>query len=243
MKDRVSIILVSPQKGENIGFVARAMMNFGLSDLRIVSPRDGWPNKDADATAVKAVSILENASIFGSFADAVSDLNYTYVTTARSRDMNKNTIESFDLSDDIKQRFESGVYKIGIVFGPERSGVDNDVVSLSNKIVHIPIGSDFASLNLGMAAGVICYEIVKLASYSFVSKDNSKNLASHSDIKNLIYRLDMMLQESNFYQVSEKRDLMLQNLNSVISRVDALTKNEVNTLIGMFRSLYEYRQR
>ena len=241
MKNKISVILVSPQKGENIGFVARAMLNFGLSDLRIVSPRDGWPNKDANATAVKAISILDSAKIFDNFAIAVSDLNYVYVTTARSRKINKPTIESIDLSQDVKQRFESGISKIGVVFGPERSGVLNDVLSLCNKIVHIPVSGDFASLNLGMAAGIICYEVTKLLNASLDYQENKQNLASYAETSNLLHRLDQMLQESNFYQVPEKRVIMLHNLNSVFSRIDLLTKNEVNTLIGIFRSLYEHQ--
>lgn len=238
MKNNISIILVSPQKGENIGFVARAMLNFGLSDLRIVSPRDGWPNSSADATAVKAISILENAKIYDTFHDAISDLHYTYVTTARNRNINKESISSRDISNNIKKNISSGYKNIGIVFGPERSGVDNDVLSMCNKIINIPIGDQFASLNLGMAAGIICYELSKI----FISHKDYviTEIASQGEVDNLVSRLDKMLQVSNFYQIPEKRNIMLQNLTSMIKRIDLLTSNEVNTWIGIFRSLYEY---
>jgi tRNA/rRNA methyltransferase len=241
VKNRVSIILVSPQKGENIGFVARAMMNFGLSDLRIVTPRDGWPNSNANATAVKASVILDNAQIFNSFNEAIQDLHYTYVTTARNRSMNKKMIESVNLSEDIQKNYEKGISKIGVVFGPERAGVENDIVSVCNKVVYIPVGSDFASLNLGMAAGIICYEITKVFNANLIFNKSSNKLASQGEVDNLLSRLDKMLQETNFYQVSEKRTIMLQNLNSMFSRIELLTTNEVNTLIGMLRSLYEYK--
>jgi tRNA/rRNA methyltransferase len=242
MHNNIAIVLVSPQKGENIGFVARSMMNFGLSDLRLVTPRDGWPNDSANVTAVKAVSILEKARVFYSFRDAIKDLNYLYVTTARNRGINQKTIDSLELSDDINRKFESGIGKIGVVFGPERSGVENDVLSLCNTVVHIPVSANFASLNLGMAAGIICYEITKSFNASVVSKKENTELASFGDISNLLLRLDTMLQSSNFYQVPEKRTIMLHNLNSLVSRIELLTKNEINTLIGIFRSLYSHKE-
>ncbi|MBP9791765.1 MAG: RNA methyltransferase [Rickettsiales bacterium] len=241
MHNNISIVLVSPQKGENIGFVARSMMNFGLSDLRIVTPRDGWPNDNANITAVKAVSILDNAKIFDSFREAIKDLNYLYVTTARNRSINQRAIDSLELSEDINRKFESGIEKIGVVFGPERSGVENDVLSICNTIVHIPVNANFASLNLGMAAGIICYEVTKTFNRNVVYKNNNTELASFGDISNLLLRLDTMLQSSNFYQVPEKRIIMLHNLNSLISRIELLTKNEINTLIGIFRSLYDHK--
>lgn len=240
MKSHIAVILESPQKGENIGFVARAMLNFGLNDLRIVSPRDGWPNRDAEATAVKAVSILEKAKVYHDFSESIANLNYVYVTTARSRNINKPFISSRDLSQDISARYNSGASKVGIVFGPERSGISNDVLSLCNKIIHIPVGAEFGSLNLGMAAGLICYEASRVFLVDIKSRV-PEGIALQREVDNLLQRLDAMLQDTNFYQVSEKRAAMVQNLNSLVKRIDGLTTNEVNTLIGIFRSLYEYQ--
>ena len=240
MQNNIAIILVSPQKGENIGFAARAMLNFGLSDLRIVSPRDGWPSESANATAVKAVSILEKAKIHHKFRDAIADLYYVYVTTARNRDLNKRVISSRDISSDINKCTASGDKKIGIVFGPERSGVDNNVVSYCNSIVQIPVSNEFGSLNLAMAVSVICYQVSQVFGNK-VLLNNQKDIASQDDVNNLLFRLDAMLQKTNFYQVPEKRNAMFNNLCNIMKRIDSFTTSEVNTLIGVLHSLYEYR--
>ena len=236
----VSIILVSPQKGENIGFAARAMLNFGWEDLRIVSPRDGWPNSFAQATSAKAISVIEKAKIYSCFADSIADLHYVYVTTARNRDINKPVITSRDISKDISKQVCGGSRNIGIVFGPERSGVDNNVLAFCNKIVQIPVGYQFASLNLAMAVGILCYEVSKGQIQKIPQKDKSDK-ASQDCIDNLITRLDLMLNHTNFYQVEDKRKVMLQNLTSMIKRIENITTNDVNTIMGILSSLYQYR--
>ncbi len=239
MKD-IAIILIEPQLGENIGAVARVMLNFSLTDLRIVSPRDPWPNESAKAMAVKASFIIDRARIFNNFVEAVGDLEYLYVTTARERDLNKPSISSCELSNDITMLVNSGVAKIGIIFGPERSGVDNRIISLSHKILSIPVGDEFTSLNLAMAAGIICYELSRVKN-QITERDPGK-YATQKDIQNLLTRLELLLEQTNFYQVPEKRESMKNNVNCIFQRIEKFTYTEVQTLIGIFVSLYNYKK-
>jgi len=157
--EEVVIILVKPQLGENIGMAARAMLNFGMHSLRLVSPRS-WPNAVAVSSATHAAKIVEQAKVFDSIQQATSDLKFLYGTTARSRDLNKEVISSADLRQDLN-KLELPENKIGILFGPENSGMDNETIAVINRILSIPVGTEFGSLNLAVAVGIICYELSK----------------------------------------------------------------------------------
>ena len=236
MSDKPAIILVAPQLGENIGFVARSMGNFGFRDLRIISPRDGWPNKAAEATAAKAIDIIHNAKIFADFKKAVSDLTFLYASTARSRDCNKESIISKDLHTDIlKSNTLSN--KVGIVFGPERSGLDNEIISYANKILYIPTNNSVPSINLAMATNIICYELAD-ASKTPIPKE----LATQSDVNNLLDHLENMLDKAIFYKSLEKKEKITLNIRNIFKRIPNLTPNEISTLIGAIKSLFEYHK-
>lgn len=231
------IILVRPQLGENIGAAARAMLNFGFEKLRIVNPRDGWPNQDAIATSVGAVSVIENAEIFNTTSDALADLELIYATTSRYREMNKPIISSHELNNEISTSMINPA-KIGIMFGAERSGLDNAELSSANKIISIPINEKLRALNLATSVGIICYELRNFTNAEYLLKTVADNndLANHAQLENFFTHLEQMLDQNNFYQVAEKKPLMLQNIKNIFKRIDKLTTREVNTLIGVIRS-------
>lgn len=231
------IILVRPQLGENIGAAARAMLNFGFEKLRIVNPRDGWPNQDAIATSVGAVSVIENAEIFNTTSDALADLELIYATTSRYREMNKPIISSHELNNEISASMINPA-KIGIMFGAERSGLDNTELSSANKILSIPINEKLRALNLATSVGIICYELRNFTNAEHLLRTVADNndLANHGQLENFFTHLEQMLDQNNFYQVAEKKPLMLQNIKNIFKRIDKLTTREVNTLIGIIRS-------
>src|SRR6187200_1860009 len=144
------VILVNPQLGENIGTAARAMANFGLSELRIVQPRDGWPNAKALAAASGAVDVIAGAQVFDGLSLAIADLHFVYATTARPRDMIKTVITPEMAGADMRSRIGEG-QRLGILFGRERWGLDNDEVALADVIVSAPVNPAFASLNIAQA--------------------------------------------------------------------------------------------
>ena len=239
--EEVVIILVKPQLGENIGMAARAMLNFGMHSLRLVQPRT-WPNEAAVSSATHAAQIVHQAKVFRSVKEATADLNFLYGTTARSRDLNKPVISSADLKKDL-QKIKTPANKVGILFGPENSGMDNETVSILNKIISIPVGSEFASLNLAVAVGIICYDFAKTKKTQTQSPLNNTELASQKYIHNLLEHLDAMLDEINFYQTPHKKRKMQQNINCLFKRIENLTKSETNTLIGILRGLFRYNNK
>ncbi len=233
MSNTPVIILVEPQLGENIGFVARAMGNFGFTELRIVNPRDGWPNESARITATKARPIVEKAKIFKSFDKSVSDLSFLYASTARSRDCNKECVPLNNLKEDIR---EIPAGNIGIVFGPERSGLDNKIVTKCNKTLQIPTTKEVPSLNIAVSAGVICYELSKMELKPYKEQE----LATYENKMFFINFLEQSLEKSGFFKSEEKRQKMMQNLTNLFNRTPNFTSNEASTLLGAIKSLLEY---
>lgn len=152
-----AIILVNPQMGENIGAAARAMLNFGITGLRLVNPRDGWPSAQAEAMSVGALEKMPPVQVFDSTEEALADCHYVYATTARPRDMTKPVFTAKGAARDMHERQAQG-QKIGILFGAERSGLDNDDVALAHAVLTIPANPDFTSLNLGQGVLLVAYE-------------------------------------------------------------------------------------
>jgi tRNA/rRNA methyltransferase len=221
----VSIILHSPQMGENIGAAARAMLNFGYEDLRIISPRDGWPNAKALEMAAHAKAVVENAKIYQSTEDAIADLDYVYATTARNRDMDKQAVAPAQIEL---------VSKTGFMFGPERSGLENKDISLANKIIAIPVSEKCPSLNLAQAVGIICYELSRSNSAESVERE----LASKQEFLSLVSHLEQELASRSFFQDPAKKANMLLNIQNMLMRAE-MSPQEVRTMRGIIRCLSE----
>lgn len=234
MLNNISIILTRPQLGQNIGAAARVMKNFGLRDLRIVSPRDGWPNEKADAMAAGAKDIIENAKIFKTTEEAVEDMNFLYATTARKRDMTKEVFFPESLAERL-----SATEKTGIMFGQENNGLDNEDISLANAILTIPVGKEYSSLNLAQSVCITAYEIFKNADLE-VKNLHERNLqpdpdvSERKDIIDFINFLEKRMDDNNFYSVPEKKEGMLVNIRNIFTR-HHFTKQEIRTLRGILK--------
>lgn len=234
MTNPPSIILISPQMGENIGAAARVMMNFGISDLRIVTPRDGWPNPKAVDMAKGAKEIIKKAQIFDSLKDALADINRLYATTARPRDMVKEVVTARKCAEEIS----SNDGKSAIMFGPERTGLENDDISLADAIVTIPVSPEYTSLNLAQAVSITCYEWFAYNDGSpaaAIDLGKSK-AASKQEIAHMFEHLEAELDKTDFFKVPDKRPKMVVNIRNIFSRAH-LTDQDVRTLRGIIKSL------
>jgi tRNA/rRNA methyltransferase len=234
MQNKFGFILVNPQLGENIGACARALKNFGFSDLNIVAPRDQWPNTKARMTSVGAYNIVQKAKIYKNVSDAVQKFDLIFASTARRRDVNKKHISIVNF---IKILSKYKKTKIGIMFGPEASGLSNYDLSLSNFIIQVPTSKKLSSLNLSHAVIIICYEIYKSLNLNSFKKEKILNrLTSKSSIKNLIKFLEKMLDKKNFFKPPEKKRSMILNINNIFGRLE-LSDKELRILFSIFSSL------
>ena len=229
MNKYLSIILVAPQMGENIGAVARAMKNFDVRDLRIVAPRDGWPNEKAENMAVGAVDIIKDAKIYGNLEDAIKDLEYLYATSATKRDINKEHV----LSKNLKLDYPVGS-KAGIMFGRENCGLTNNEISYANKIITIDTG-EFSSLNIAQSIVIICYELFN--KIDRVDLVNNQKLATKLELEYFFDHLFIELDKKNFFKISKKKTLMVQNIKNIFTRIDKLSSSELQTLRGIMSKL------
>jgi tRNA/rRNA methyltransferase len=242
------IILVRPQLGENIGAVARAMANFNLFKLRIVSPRDGWPNKEAYRSAAGASVIIDNTGLFDSLELAIQDLDYVFATTARRRDMIKPITNLRNTAIKTNEMIVNGS-KVGIIFGPEKSGLTNEDISLSNGLVMAPVNPDFASLNLAQAVLLIAYEWFLISTDGKLGREKKSEkprteglsidktrLASKDEYIKLFSHLEEELGGKNFFRPLEKKKSMVNNLRSMIQRQN-LTEKDIKTFHGIIKAL------
>ena len=235
---RPAVILVRPQLGENIGASCRAMLNFGLEHLRIVDPRDGWPNPSATAMASGAEKILERAQLYGTTKEALSGLSFVFATTARTRDMTKNVLSPRLAMRNARQMSADG-NRVGLLFGPERSGLDNYDVSLADAIVTIPVNPGFRSLNISQSVLLLAYEWWVAADESSrenTSLRNPEPMAEFSDVQVLADRLEKELLVRGFFRPESKASRMKQNLRNLLSRMP-LTGRDVRTIHGVIRTL------
>jgi tRNA/rRNA methyltransferase len=237
------VILVEPQLGENIGMAARAMGNFGLSRLRIVNPRDGWPNVHARRAASGADHILDNAELFDTVEQAVADCTLLFATTARAHDQAKPVVAPDDAAREIVAQIGSGTGAAGILFGRERYGLQNEEVALANRIVTFPVNPGFASLNLAQAVLLMGYEWFKLSTAGalpFAMPERSEPASQHqmqAFFDNLVRELDKV----EFLRPAEKRDTMLVNLRNIFTRMDP-TRQDMHTLHGVVMAIAEGRK-
>lgn len=228
------VILVRPQMGENIGAAARIMKNFGIFDLRIVAPRDSWPNKKAEAMAVGAIDILKNAKIFETLEEAASDIQYLVATTARMREMEKPVLDSAVINKKIMENANKG-RKCAVMFGPERTGLTNQEVVLADAIVTIPVNEEYSSVNLAQSVAIICYELSRDKKKAS-SKPERSPMAAKNDIISLFNNLEQQLDKKEFFRPREKRQKMVDNLRNIFLKA-SLTEQEVRTLRGVITSL------
>jgi tRNA/rRNA methyltransferase len=238
---RPIIILVEPQLAENIGMVARAMANFGLSELRLVSPRNGWPKKGAHSAASGAVHVLEAARLYDTAREAIADLNYVFATTARERGQMKRVFAPEAAMREAQGRIGEG-QGVGILFGRERTGLENDEVSLADSIVTFPVDPKFSSLNLAQAVLLVSYEWHKLATGGALpfSGEIRSPPARREMLTSFFDYLEAELEAVNFYP-EDKKPIMARNMRDIFHRL-AMTEQEVRTLRGAIRALAEGRR-
>lgn len=236
-------ILVRPQMGENIGAAARAMLNFGLDRMRVVAPRDGWPNSAAVAMASGAGRVLDQAGICADVQSAVADCDFVFATTARGRELTKPVYSPEAAMAHARALVAAGK-KVGVLFGPERAGLENDDVVRANAIITVPVNPDFPSLNLGQCVLLMGYEwrrqteavadmVYEMARTEFASGEEVEKLGDH---------YEQRLTDAGFFYPPEKVDGMKEGLRNMWTRL-GLTRAEVQTFHGMLRQIaYALRQ-
>ncbi len=268
MQNSPSIILVNTQLPENIGAAARAMMNFGLGELRLVAPREAWPHERAYDLAGSASSILDNARVFPTLKDAVADRQYVYAATARGREMMKPVFIPHDAMKNIGEKAQENV---AFLFGPERTGLSNDDLAIADAIITIPTAPSLASLNVGQSVVVLAYEyftsfrrkpesqasVLALdpavkpqddevnrtttsADASLVGQRNPP--ATKQELQGFLDRLERELDAVDFWKVDDKKPKMWLNLRNIFTR-NSLTEQEVRTLHGVMAELIRGRGR
>jgi tRNA/rRNA methyltransferase len=231
------IVLVEPQLAENIGAVARAMGNFALSELRLVKPRDGWPNPGANRTASGADRILEEAKLYETLAEAIADCTLVIAATARQHDQIKEVVGPEQAARDLFPHVEAG-NKAALVFGRERNGLEVQEVGLADKILTMPVNPAFASLNLAQAVIVCAYEFYKLASANALpfGTPNFSAPASKAKFEAFFATVVSELDRHEFFRPPEKRDNMIVNLRNIFLRIEP-TEQDIQTLHGVIRTL------
>ena len=234
------IILVETQLPENLGSVARAMANFGLIDLRLVNPKVDKKDPKAIAMAVGADEILEKASVFSSLAEAAADLTHIFGTTATVRQMVKRC---YTPNACVSLFFQNPMWKVGLLFGPERTGLSNEDLSLCYGVVHIPVQPDFSSLNLGQALVVLAYEyyLKKTAPKEQFLQIGDTVPAPLEQVQYFLSNLEQKLDQVHFWRADYKKPIMWRNLRNIFTRMD-LTEQEVRTLNGAVDFLSKKRE-
>ncbi len=230
-----AILLVRPQLGENIGMAARAMLNCGLDDLRIVAPRDGWPNPAAEAAAAGADTVIENARVFDTAAEAVADLQLVLAATARRRDVEKPVHGPREAARLLR---DSGA-RAGVLFGPERSGLDNDEVGLAAAIIEAPLNPDFPSLNLAQAVFLVAWEWRMAVPPPQPPPPSA--LAPAEAFEGFWRHLDGALEAAGYYREPKLKPTVQRNLRALFARA-GLTDQEVRTLRGVIARLASGRR-
>ncbi len=237
-----AVILSHPQMGENIGAAARAMKNFGLSDLRLIAPQCGWPNERAQVLASGAADIIEKARVFDSAAEALADIRVVFATTARDRDVLRDILTPEAAARRLRTAVQEGL-STAILFGGERAGLDNDEMSLAEAAITIPT-ADFPSLNLGQAVLLIGYEWLKSADAT-PAKRQRKSIAqpaSRAELVGLFEHLERELDAAQFLYPPEKKETMVRNMRAMILR-SQLSDQEVRTIRGMIVALVKNKYR
>ncbi len=230
------VVLVGPQMGENIGAAARAMWNFGLDRLRLVAPRDGWPNPRAEAMASGASHVLDRVTVAATTAEACADLGFVFATTARERALTKLVLTPEAAMAEARAMIAAGE-RVGILFGPERAGLDNDDVVRANAVISVPTNPAYGSLNLAQCVLLLAWEWqraggVPAADYRIPGGRRASGVEVDRLVGHLVERLDA----TGFFFPEAKRPSMVANLDNLLRRAP-LTDADVRTLHGVIRAL------
>lgn len=236
-------VLVRPQMGENIGASARAMLNFGLERMRLVAPRDGWPNPKAVAMSSGAGRLLDDAQVSATTADAVADCTFVMATTARPRGLTKPVFTPEYAMQEARDRIARGE-KVAMLFGPERAGLENDDIALANAIVSVPVNPEFPSLNLAQCVLLTGYEWRRatVESVPATVEMAGADWATAHDVETLAQHYETQLDEAGFFFPEVKAPGMKRNLRNLWSRMP-LTRTDVQVLHGVLRQMVRWKTR
>jgi len=226
------IVLVRPQLGQNIGKAARAMLNFGLTELRLVNPRDGWPNPEAGPAASGADVVLEQAQVFETTEAAIADCNLVFASTVRRRDL----VMPVAGPEEMAERIADSTGRSAILFGPERSGLETEDVALADAIVTVPINPDFGSLNLAQAVILLAYEWSRRADLAQPTVKESEPPATHGDLEGLIEHLNGELDAKGYFHPPSRTQATKNTLRTIFTKAGWSTR-EIKAVRGIIRAL------
>ncbi|MEP2031217.1 MAG: RNA methyltransferase [Paracoccaceae bacterium] len=238
-----AFILVRPQMGENIGAAARAMWNFGLDRMRIVAPRDGWPNQKAVVMASGAGRLLDEAGIFDTVADAAGDCTYVFATTARPRDLTKPVVSPERAMEITREKIAQG-QKVAVLFGPERSGLENEDIARADAIISVPVNPTFPSLNLGQCVLLTGYEWQRQTAdiVAETIEMAGTDWAPVIEVEKLGEHFEQRLETAGFFYPTDKAASMKVNLRNLWSRMP-MTRADVQMLHGVLRQMVRWKER
>ena len=237
------MVLVRPQMGENIGAAARAMWNFGLDHMRIVAPRDGWPNPAAVAMASGAGRLLNEARLCADLPEALGDADFVFATTARDRDLTKPVYSPEAAMAEAAERIGAG-QRVAVMFGPERAGLENEDIARANAIVSVPVNPAFPSLNLAQCVLLLGYEWRRQTGEVEARRDAmaGTDWATGAEIEHLASHYEERMEEAGFFFPEHKVASMKVNLRNMWSRLP-LTRADVQMLHGMMRQMVRWKDR
>ena len=234
MINKIGFILIKPQLPENIGFSARGLKNFGFKNLDLVSPKETWPNKKAISTSVGAKDILKKTKVYSNIKDAIDKYDIIYASSARRRDLNKRHLSFNQFIQNLKKNKKK---KIGILFGPEASGLSNDDIAYSNYIFKIPVNKNFESINLSHSIIITCYEIFKNLKPAYFKKEKKLiDVVSKKKLNTFVNFIENRLEKKEFFSPAEKKKTMLINLRNIFERTQ-LSNKELRILSSVFSKL------
>lgn len=238
-----AFVLIRPQMGENIGGAARAMWNFGLDRMRIVDPRDGWPNQRAVAMASGAGRLLDEAGLYDTTQDALADCDYVFATTARARGLTKPIVTPERAMQITREKIAAG-QKVAVMFGPERSGLENEDIAKANAIINVPVNPEFASLNLAQCVLLTSYEWRRdtVESVAETMEMAKTEWAPQIEVEKLAEHYEARLETANFFFPPTKAEGMKINLRNFWSRMP-MTRADVQMLHGVLRQMVRWKER
>jgi tRNA/rRNA methyltransferase len=226
------IVLVRPQLGQNIGKAARAMLNFGLTEMRLVAPRDGWPNPEAGPAASGADIVLEKAKVFATTKEAIADCSTVFASTVRRRDLVMPVVDPEQAAEQIA----GSLQRAAILFGPERSGLETEEVALANAILTVPINPEFASLNLAQAVILVAYEWSKRGQLAQPTSKELEPFAPHGEMDALIRHLDEQLAVKGYFHPPSRTQATKNTIRTIFTKT-GWSSREVKAVRGMIRAL------